>query len=279
MKIIRSISQMQKTAKELKKSKTIAVVPTMGFLHDGHLSLVSLAKKQADIVVVTIFVNPKQFGPKEDFTTYPRDEKNDLAKLKQHHVDFVFVPNMKRMYSEDFQTKIVLSDLTKLLCGQKRPGHFDGVTLVVNKLFNITQADFAVFGKKDYQQLLVIEKMVAELNMPIKIISGKIFREKDGLAMSSRNAYLTPRQREMAASLYRGLCTVKEKCQKRDLSASIMKKEFLREIPEDPQVCVDYLEVYDAKNLTPLKKYKKNRTLVATAVFVGQTRLIDNLVF
>ncbi len=269
---------MQKVSQALKGKKTIAVVPTMGFLHEGHLSLVKIAKKKAAVTIVTLFLNPMQFGPKEDFSTYPRDERADFKKLRALKVDYVFLPSLKKIYPEGFQTTVSVSHLTKPLCGRSRPGHFNGVTTVVNKLFNITQPDYVVFGMKDYQQLLTVKQMVKDLNMPIKVLSGKIIREKDGLAMSSRNANLNKDQRKMACSLHRGLKKVKRACAKKGCHINTMKKVFLSEIPKDSKVVVDYFECLDAKSLAPVKTHKKNSTLIAVAVFFGKTRLIDNMV-
>ncbi|EKD52010.1 MAG: pantoate-beta-alanine ligase [uncultured bacterium] len=279
MKRVTSIAVMQKLAREIKQKNTIALVPTMGFLHEGHLSLVRLAIKKADVVIVTIFVNPTQFGPHEDFQKYPRDTNSDLQKLGKLDVDYVFVPTSESMYPEGHQTSVGVSRLTQPLCGKSRPGHFDGVALVVNKLFNITQPDFAVFGLKDYQQLVVIERLVKDLNMPITIVRGKTIREKDGLAMSSRNAYLNPQERQLAKALNRGLSKIKKVCANGACTVLQMKTQFYSEIPDDHRVRVDYLEVLDANRLTLIKKYQRNNTLVAAAVFVGKTRLIDNLVF
>jgi len=278
MKTIRSITKMQNICLALKKKKSIAVIPTMGFLHDGHLSLVKMARKKADVTIVTIFVNPMQFGKNEDFGNYPRNEKGDIKKLKALKVDYVFLPETKDIYPNGYQTTVKIDKLTQPLCGKSRPGHFDGVTTIVLKLFQIIQPDFSIFGKKDYQQLMVIKKMVTDLDLPIKILSGNIIREKDGLAMSSRNAYLNAHDRQLALCLRKGLTAVKRACLNNSLSVKKCKTIFLSQIPKNKQMKVDYIEILDATNLSALKKIRKGKTLVATAVFVGKTRLIDNII-
>lgn len=278
MKIIRSVAQMQKTCLHLKKCKTIAVVPTMGALHTGHLSLVKLAQKKADVVIVTIFVNPMQFGKNEDLARYPRDEKGDLHKLKHSKVDFVFIPNAQAMYPKNFQTLVSVDQVSQRLCGRVRPGHFQGVATVVLKLFQIVQPDFAIFGKKDFQQLKVIEHMVNDLNVPVKIIAAPIIREKDGLALSSRNRYLSPDERELALFLNRGLKRVQQACQEQKITTTRMRQIFLDQMPKNHKIKIDYVECLDSSSLKPLAEPVRGKTLVAVAVWVGNTRLIDNRV-
>jgi len=278
MKIIRSVKKMQNISRHLKRKKSIAIVPTMGCLHEGHLSLIKAAGKKADIVIVTLFVNPTQFGKNEDFSKYPRQEKTDLRKLKNLKVDYAFLPDAGEMYPEGFKTTVCVQNVSKILCGKSRPGHFDGVATVVLKLFNITEPDYAVFGRKDYQQLILIKEMVKDLNLPVKILSHAIIRENDGLAMSSRNASLSPAERKMAISLSLGLKKVKRACFKNSLSVNKMRKVFLSQIPKNKKIRVDYIECKQADNLSDIKKYKKGKTLVATAVYVGKTRLIDNII-
>lgn len=278
MKIIRSINRMQTIATAVKKNKTIAVVPTMGALHEGHLSLIRLAAKKAHRVVVTLFVNPRQFGQNEDFKTYPRDEAGDLKKLKEHKVDYVFIPKAAAMYPKGFATNISVAGLSEILCGKSRPGHFDGVATVVLKLFNIVKPDIAVFGKKDYQQLVIIKRMVRDLNLPVKIVAAPIKREPDGLALSSRNTYLNPEERRLACCLSQGLKAVKRACLNGVQVVNEMKRAFLSQIPQDKRVRVDYIACLNKNDLSPLTHYHKGKTLVATAVFVGKTRLIDNIV-
>lgn len=277
MKITSSPSQIQKLCLSLKKKGRIALIPTMGYLHDGHLSLVRLAKKKADFVVVTIFVNPKQFGKNEDLSRYPRDEKNDLKKLREVGVDLVFMPKLKAMYPEDFQTHVDVETVTQSLCGASRPGHFRGVATVVLKLFNLIQPDVAVFGKKDFQQLVTIQKMVRDLNLPIHVIGAPIVREKDGLAMSSRNVYLNPEARRDATALRQGLVKIKEAAQKKNLTASQVRSLFFKILPQKKSIQVDYVSCVDRQTLQPIAKIKKNHTLIAVAVFFGKTRLIDNI--
>lgn len=280
MRLILSPKKMQGLALSLKQNrKTIALVPTMGFLHDGHLKLVSEAKKRAQVVVVSIFVNPMQFGKNEDLGRYPRDEKNDLAKLKKLGVNFVFLPQVKDVYPKNFQTSVEVCEMSQGLCGKSRPGHFVGVATVVLKLLNIVQPDVAVFGKKDFQQLRVIQTLVHDLNLPVKIHGVAIVREKDGLALSSRNTYLTLTDRGLALGLSRGINAVRAVCCKQRLSAIEMQNIFLAELSKSEQVRVDYVACVDAQTLKPVDMYQKGRTLLAVAVFVGTTRLIDNAVF
>ena len=279
MQVICNIKQMQKIIAELDKNKTVGMVPTMGFLHAGHLSLVRLAQKKADITIVSIFVNPTQFGPNEDFKRYPRDEKGDLKKLHDLEVDYVFIPKASAMYPADFQTEVSVKELTKPLCGRSRPGHFNGVMTVVNKLFNIIKPDFAVFGQKDFQQLLSIKKMVVDLNIPIQIVAAPIVRENDKLAMSSRNVYLSKEQRKDAPNINNGLTAVKRACLQKKLSVGKMKEIFLKALPKRDYIRVDYVECLDVNDLTEITSYKKGHTLMAVAVFFGKTRLIDNRIF
>ena len=211
MKIIRSIKQMQRVSREIAASgKTIGLVPTMGYLHEGHLALIRRAKKQADVVITTIFVNPAQFAPNEDLTKYPRDEKGDLKKIESAGGDIVFIPRADQIYPDDFQTYVTVEKLTKTLEGKKRPTHFRGVTTIVAKLFNITRPDVAVYGMKDFQQAVVLRQMTRDLGYPIKYIIAPTVREKDGLAMSSRNRYFTGEQRLEARALYYSLRTARE---------------------------------------------------------------------
>ncbi|MGH8015003.1 MAG: pantoate--beta-alanine ligase, partial [Candidatus Zixiibacteriota bacterium] len=211
MIIIRSITKMQKTARQLAgKGKTIALVPTMGFLHEGHQALIKRAKKEADVVVVTIFVNPAQFAPNEDFKKYPRDEKGDLKKIKAAGGDIVFIPKAAEIYPEDFQTYVTVENLTKTLEGASRPGHFRGVTTIVAKLFNICRPEIVIFGMKDFQQAIVLKQMTEDLGYSIKYIIAPTVRESDGLARSSRNKYFNPSQRKEARCLFYALRTAKE---------------------------------------------------------------------
>lgn len=278
MVIVKTIKQSrQAVALQKKRGKRIGFVPTMGALHDGHLSLVRLAKKHSDFVVVSIFVNPAQFGPKEDYKKYPRDLKKDAALCKIAGADMIFAPNVKEIYPSGFSTYVNIEHLTQGLCGASRPGHFRGVATVVGKLFNIVQPDVAVFGQKDAQQLAVIRRMVKDLDLPVKIIGAPIVRERDGLAMSSRNAYLTLEERAEAVTLYRALqlaeCMVKSGKRKADSVKREMAKLLCRDAPLGE---IDYIEIVDNETLSPIKKIS-SRALIAMAVKFPNARLIDNV--
>jgi len=270
---------MQERALSLKSGgKTISCVPTMGFLHEGHLSLIRAARPAADVLIVTIFVNPTQFGSSEDLSSYPRDLERDLALCEKEGVDIVFAPATEDIYPEGYSTYVEESDLSSGLCGAARPGHFRGVTTVVAKLFNIVQPDSAFFGSKDYQQSRVIMKMVRDLNIPIKIEVCPIIREEDGLAMSSRNKNLDPDQRQEALSLRRALLKAKELIKSGEAIAPIIRKAMEEVIGSQPQARIDYIEFRDGETLKPVDRAGEG-TLIALAVFIGQTRLIDNLIF
>ncbi|MCM8784179.1 MAG: pantoate--beta-alanine ligase [Candidatus Omnitrophica bacterium] len=278
MKIVRKIKRMQNLVKDLKqKGKTIGFVPTMGYLHNGHLSLARQARKDNDFVVLSIFVNPLQFGPKEDFKRYPRDFKRDMRLAKEVGVDIIFIPQDKEMYPQDYVTYVEVERLTKKLCGRFRPGHFKGVTTVVMKLFNIVNPDVAYFGQKDAQQARIIEKMVEDLNMNIKIKILPIVREKDGLAMSSRNVYLSPQERERAVCLYEALKKAEEMVSQGIRNAEKIRREIKKVLAKKKVYRIDYIEVVDAKTLTPLNKLE-GKILIALAVWIGRTRLIDNTI-
>ncbi len=275
MQLLHTINKLQ-TALKAKRQQKIALVPTMGNLHDGHLSLVKLARANADIVVVSIFVNPTQFGVGEDFDSYPRTLDEDIEKLYSVGVDFVFAPSVDEMYPVYPPHVSVLSgQITKILCGKSRPTHFDGVGLVVGKLFNIVRPDVAVFGKKDYQQLAIIHQLNDELNFDIEIIGGEIVRAKDGLALSSRNGYLTDEQRQIAPVIYQTLQKIKADIQNTDFNQySAIIQKYQDELTA-LGLTVDYLELYNDK-LQPPSSQDKN-LVVLTAVFVGKARLLDNL--
>jgi pantoate--beta-alanine ligase len=285
MKILRTSASAQKLALKLhSENKTIGFVPTMGYLHEGHLSLIKIARKKADVVFVSIFVNPLQFGPGEDFKRYPRDLKRDEKLCRGEGVDYIFYPENKDMYPEDYSTYTQVENITEILEGKIRPGHFKGVTTVCLKLFNITQPHFAVFGQKDAQQLIVIRKMVRELNLPLNIIAGEIKRESDGLAMSSRNTYLNKEQREDAAVLYRALNYAKRKIEEgynRDID--FLSHQMYKLIKSRPTVTkIDYIGFNNNRTLEvikSLKTLKKNtEMLISLAVRFGKIRLIDNFV-
>ena len=257
-----------------KAGERIALVPTMGALHQGHLSLVTLAKSKADRVVASIFVNPLQFGPREDFHRYPRDEAGDLAKLEGAGADLVFAPDKAEMYPQGFSARVSLGDLTEDLCGAARPNHFDGVATVVTKLLLQCAPDLAVFGEKDYQQLLVIKRLVSDLDIPVEIIGGPIVREEDGLALSSRNAYLSPAERATAPLLYQTVSAVAADLSKgRGADDAAHAGRFKLEAAG---FRVDYVAVRDPETLKPLSGPVKQARVLA-AVHLGRTRLIDNV--
>ena len=278
MQIIRSIKKMQTVARRLAaEGKTIGVVPTMGFLHEGHLSLIRRARKKADVVVTTIFVNPTQFAPGEDLAKYPRDEKGDVAKIKSAGGDMVFIPGAEDVYPDDFETYVTVERLTQTLEGQTRPTHFRGVTTIVAKLFNIIRPDLAVFGQKDYQQAVVIQRMVADLGYPVKIIVAPTVREKDGLAMSSRNKYFDDIQRWEAVCLYYALRTARDMVRSGVVDVRKITREMEAVILATcPSAEIDYIAFTDFDSLKPVKKIGK-RTVCSLAVKVHGVRLIDNM--
>lgn len=263
---------------ERKANRSIALVPTMGFLHAGHLSLIKEARKSNDIVVVSIFVNPTQFGPNEDLETYPRDINRDQNLCKKEGVDYIFNPSVKEMYGEDYATYVITeSDITNKLCGASREGHFKGVMSVVTKLFNIIGPDQAYFGRKDYQQVAVIKKMVRDLNIPVEIIDCPIVRESDGLAMSSRNTYLSPKERKDALVLSRSLKEAKESILKGEKNKKVIREEILDKINEIPYSEIDYVEILDATTLEDVETIDRD-VVIALAVKIGKPRLIDNII-
>jgi pantoate--beta-alanine ligase len=271
----RTVSELRAhLAKWRKAGERIALVPTMGALHAGHLSLIALAKTKADRVVVSIFVNPMQFGPREDFQTYPRDEAGDLKKLAAAGADFVFAPGADEMYPSDFNTKVSVADLTDDLCGASRPNHFDGVATVVAKLLLQASPDIAIFGEKDYQQLLVIKHLVRDLDIPVEILGAPIVREKDGLALSSRNAYLSAEERRIAPLLFKTICEVAaELAQGRGCDDAVVAARYKLDAAG---FRVNYVAVRDPDTLKPLHGPVKQARVLA-AVFLGKTRLIDNV--
>ena len=279
MQIIRSPKIMQKICGGLKREgKIIGFVPTMGYLHKGHLSLIKIAKRKSDVVVVSIFVNPTQFGPKEDFAKYPRDFKRDRLLLESRlgRDDFVFAPRIKDMYPEGYLTYVNVEKITGKLEGAIRPGHFQGVTTVVAKLFNIVQPDIAVFGQKDAQQAVVLKKMVNDLNYGIKVIIAGTVRERDGLASSSRNVYLLKEERKQTKVLYQALRLAKGMIKKGERSPSRIVSKVIALINKQPLADVDYVAITDAHSLELLNKLK-GEILISLAVRFGKTRLIDNI--
>jgi len=278
MKIFRTIKETTSYIKTLKKQgKTIGLVPTMGYLHEGHLSLMCQSKKDCDITLISIFVNPTQFSPKEDFKKYPRNFKRDERLAKDVGVDVIFYPTVKEMYPTGYNTYASVEGLTHVMCGASRPGHFRGVTTIVAKLFNIVQPDIAYFGQKDAQQTIVIKKMVKDLDMSIKIETLPIIREKDGLAMSSRNAYLSKRARKDAAILYKSLKKAEKLIKNGEKNAEKLIKIMYNSIHSKKTAVVDYISIVDAENLKELKKVKK-KALIALAIWIEKVRLIDNIV-
>jgi len=278
MEIVYSVKDMQHAADKLKHSNlSIGFVPTMGYLHDGHLALIRQAKEDNDIAIVSIFINPMQFSPSEDLDKYPRDFERDEMLCEQNGVDYIFYPSKEDMYPEGFQTYVSVDKLTKVLEGASRPTHFRGVTTVVNKLFNIIKPDKAYFGKKDAQQLLVIKRMVKDLNMDIEIVDMPIVRENDGLAMSSRNKYLNPDERKNAICLYRSLNRAQELIKLGVNSADIIKYEMRKIVKSYKYTKIDYISINRINDLSELDTIEKQNTLVSLAVFVGNTRLIDNI--
>ncbi|MGZ4730623.1 MAG: pantoate--beta-alanine ligase [Terriglobales bacterium] len=278
MKICHTIDEMR-AARHAAPSygKTLGLVPTMGALHQGHLSLVRMARAQCDLVVVSIFVNPLQFGPTEDLAKYPRDFDRDRGLLEQEGVDFIFAPSVGEMYPAGAVTYVTVESLSGKLCGRSRPGHFRGVTTVVSKLFNIIQPDRAFFGQKDAAQSTIIRRMVRDLNIPVQVVIGAIVREPDGLAMSSRNAYLDAPQRKSAPVLHRSLQTVQELFDQGERRVHTLIEAGKQAFGRDPSVRLDYFEIVDPETLDPVEDLSRG-ALVAVAVFVGKARLIDNIV-
>ncbi len=282
MKIIKKNSECKSITNNLMlKGYKIGLVPTMGYLHEGHFSLIRIAKRECDKVIVSIFVNPIQFGPGEDFERYPRDIKRDSKLAEKAGVDYIFNPEAREMYGPDYKIKVEVGDLGSIMCGKYRPGHFAGVATVVLKLFNITNANKAYFGEKDYQQMVIIKKMVVDLNLDIDIVSGPTIREADGIALSSRNKYLSEEERKNAIILYKSLKAAKDFVKhgekdlekiKRMIKKSLRENEFIRKI--------DYFEFRDPLTLSVIKKVtgKQKKILAAAAVWIGNTRLIDNMV-
>lgn len=279
MKVITRISQMREISQKIKtKNLSIGFVPTMGALHRGHLSLIDVAKKHSQFVVVSIFVNPTQFGPNEDFSKYPRTFNNDINLLSEKKVDVLFAPKTSEMYTEGYNTCINVPDLSNKLCGKSRPTHFKGVCTIVAKLFNIVRPDIAVFGEKDAQQVIIIKKMVKDLNLPIKIITGKTIREPNGLAMSSRNKYLTDKEKQDASIIYKTLKEVESKITKGEHNINKLKRFMRDKISSSgkTKLKIDYVEIVNKNNLQQ-PKILKGECLIAVAVWYGTTRLIDNI--
>ncbi len=281
MEIIKKIRECKKIVAGLKTSgRTIGLVPTMGYLHEGHLSLARLARRDCDKVFMAIFVNPTQFGPGEDFKKYPRDLSKDAALAKSAGVDYIFAPDVGQMYRTGSRTFVEVEGLSGPMCGKTRPGHFRGVATIVLKLFNIIPADRAYFGEKDYQQLAIIKKMVSDLDLDTEVISGPTIREEDGLALSSRNKYLSRQERKNAPVIYKAIKQAKKMIEGGEEDLEMVKKHAARKIRETPQVKnIEYFDIRDAETLEEINTGTGDRdVLIAAAVWLGGTRLIDNIV-
>ena len=277
MKIIRIPEDMQQFSREVRRSgKRLGFVPTMGALHAGHLSLVKMARERSDCVVVSIFVNPLQFGPTEDFSKYPRTFERDCQLLEAEGVDTVFAPTVEMMYPLGATTTVEVAEISDRLDGVSRPGHFKGVTTVVSKLFNIVGPDFAFFGQKDAAQVAILRRMVRDLNVDLQIVVGPIVREADGLAMSSRNAYLSPEERKQALVLQRALARVQFLVGRGESDVKSLIDAGKQVVAEEPAAKLDYLEIIDPDTLEPVSSLSSG-ALVAVAAWIGATRLIDNV--
>lgn len=277
MKIIRTIREMQEYSLQLRaEGKQIGFVPTMGFLHKGHLSLIDIARECSDIVVMSIFVNPTQFGPNEDFDSYPRNFERDCQLAESRKVDVIFAPEPREMYPTPMLLSMHVGQLSENLCGKNRPGHFDGVATVVAKLFLIVQPHIAVFGQKDYQQLVILKLMVQNFNFPIEILSAPTAREESGLARSSRNKYLNDEQKIAAPKIYQGLQKALKSFQKGQRISEALKKAVSSELESTGQFTIDYIELVDGATLAEKAKASAG-DIIAVAAKIGSTRLIDNI--
>ena len=280
MEIINRRQRMTSVARKIRREqdRTIGLVPTMGALHEGHLSLVREARRMCDVVVVSVFVNPTQFGPSEDYEHYPRDLTKDTALLTDYNVDYIFAPAAEEIYPKDFSTYVNVGGLSKLLEGEKRPGHFRGVATVVAILLNTVRPDFAFFGQKDAQQALIIKRMIRDLAFDTEIVVLPTVREDSGLAISSRNLYLDAEEQSSAAVIHRGLVQAKELYKKGERHAGKLADIVRSTIDTEPRVRVDYVSVVDGETLDKLDKLDERPILIAVAAYVGKTRLIDNIV-
>ncbi|OGC36226.1 pantoate--beta-alanine ligase [candidate division WOR-1 bacterium RIFOXYB2_FULL_48_7] len=267
----------QYTLRAKNHGKKVGLVPTMGALHEGHLSLIEACKRRADIAVVSIFVNPTQFAPNEDFRQYPRDLRRDKKLLKELQVDALFVPEAEAMYAPGFRAYVEVEEFSKKMCGRSRPTHFRGVATVVTKLLNIIAPDIAFFGEKDFQQQLIIRRLVSDLNLPVEIVTMPTVRELDGLAKSSRNKYLNHRERQAAVVLYRSLKMAKEEIEGGERDARKITFKIRSLIGSEPSVRIDYVAVADPETLEDVVDIR-GRVVIALAVYLGKTRLIDNLI-
>lgn len=274
MQIFRSISDIRAKLAELPEEQELGLVPTMGYFHEGHLSLVERSKSNCDKTVVSIFVNPAQFGPQEDLGNYPRDIERDLGMLRNHNVDYVFIPDKSEMYPPDYKTWVEVTGLSDILCGTSRPGHFRGVATIVLKLVNIIKPDKLFMGLKDYQQIVVLDKMLKDLNVETSLERCPIIREEDGLAMSSRNIYLSNAERQRALCLQKSINQAKRMLQSGVADVGVIL-DSAKKIIHDAKGRIDYVSIVDADTLKELKRVTSNARILL-AVFIGNTRLIDN---
>jgi len=278
MKVAKTIDSVKKLVAEARKNcKKIGFVPTMGALHRGHIWLIENALKNSDFVVVSIFVNPTQFGPEEDFEKYPRPLDDDLKICKENNVNVVFTPSVKEIYTEQNFTWVNVEKLTETLCGKSRPGHFRGVTTVCAKLFNIVEPDIAFFGQKDAQQALVIKKMVTDLNFPIKIVICPTIREPNGLAVSSRNKYLTNEQRKQATLIYKSLQNARKMIEQGTTNPQTITEQMCKTLSRHPAIKIEYISIVNTQNLQPIDHIGE-KNLIAIAAKLGSARLIDNII-
>ncbi|EGO65087.1 pantoate--beta-alanine ligase [Acetonema longum] len=278
MHIMESVPAMKQYVKDNRRlGKKIGFVPTMGALHEGHLTLMRQGKKDCDVVIASIFVNPVQFGPNEDFDRYPRDLQGDSEKAARAGVDAIFHPSAREMYPEGYATYVNVEGMTEKLCGSSRPGHFRGVTTVVLKLLNIVQPDKAYFGQKDAQQALVLKRMAQDLNLNAAIEIVPIVRENDGLALSSRNMYLSPQERQAALILYRSLCRAEKLVAGGEYDSKAIREAVLAVLEQEPLAELDYAEIYHYPSLQDMERLE-DKALLALAVRIGKTRLIDNII-
>lgn len=278
MKIVSTVEEVRSQVKEWRKEGcTVGFVPTMGYLHEGHMSLIDAAGEN-DKVVVSVFVNPMQFGPNEDLASYPRDLEHDAKLCEEHGVDLIFHPTPEEMYGDNFYTYVDMNTLTQELCGLSRPVHFRGVCTVVAKLFNIVTPDKAYFGQKDAQQLAIIKRMVKDLNMPLTIVGCPIIREEDGLAKSSRNTYLSPEERKAALVLSRSIFLGKELVENGECDCTKIAAAMTAEIEKEPLAKIDYVKIVDLDTMQQVEKIEGG-ILTAIAVYIGKTRLIDNFIY
>jgi pantoate--beta-alanine ligase len=278
MKVITTIKDMQQEMKKEKQlGRSIGFVPTMGYLHEGHATLLGAARTENEVVALSIFVNPTQFGPNEDFDTYPRDFERDERVAKEANVDYLFYPSVEEMYKSSHSVAITVTDRVDVLCGQKRPGHFDGVATVLTKLFHIVTPDRAYFGKKDAQQVAVVDGLIEDFNFPVELRAVDTVREADGLAKSSRNVYLTDKEREEAPVLFKSLQSALQLLESGEKHVEIIKQTIRKEIEQYTSGKVDYIEVYTYPELKPIKQ-AAGKIIIALAVQFSKARLIDNVI-